>query len=120
MSIVSNALLSEQEVIIRESARRVATEVVGSTAAERDRTGAWPHDEIKAVADVGFMGMLALGIAYILVPMFALAPNPDERQALASCAFAVAAPSEWGTMLFAAVMGFVWLGTVPLAALPVT
>ena len=51
MSIVSNALLSEQEVIIRESARRVATEVAGSTAAERDRTGAWPHDEIKAVAD---------------------------------------------------------------------
>ena len=37
MSIVSNALLSEQEVIIRESARRVATEVVASTAAERDR-----------------------------------------------------------------------------------
>lgn len=59
MSIVSNALLSEQEVIIRESARRVATEVVGRTAAERDRTGAWPHDEIKAVADVGYMGMLA-------------------------------------------------------------
>ncbi|MDW5444193.1 acyl-CoA dehydrogenase family protein [Polaromonas sp. SM01] len=59
MSIVSNALLSEQEVIIRESARRVATEVVGSTAAERDRTSAWPHAEIKAVADVGFMGMLA-------------------------------------------------------------
>ena len=38
MSIVSNALLSEQEVIIRESARRVATEVVGSTAAERAAT----------------------------------------------------------------------------------
>src|SRR3990167_409556 len=59
MSIVSNALLSEQEIIIRESARRVAMEVVGSTAAERDRSGAWPHDEIKAVAEVGFMGMLA-------------------------------------------------------------
>ena len=59
MSIVSNALLSEQEIIIRESARRVATEVVASTAAERDRSGAWPHDEIKAVAAVGFMGMHA-------------------------------------------------------------
>jgi alkylation response protein AidB-like acyl-CoA dehydrogenase len=59
MSIVSNALLSEQEIIIRESARRAATEVVGSTAADRDRTGAWPRAEITAVAELGFMGMLA-------------------------------------------------------------
>lgn len=59
MSSVSNALLSEQEVLIRESARRVAMEVVATTAAERDRTSAWPGDEIKAVAELGFMGMLA-------------------------------------------------------------
>ncbi len=30
--------------------------------------------------------------------------------------FAMATPSEWGTMVFAAVMGFVWLGTVPLTS----
>ncbi|HEV7456779.1 MAG TPA: MFS transporter [Roseococcus sp.] len=30
--------------------------------------------------------------------------------------FAIATPSEWGTMVFAAVMGFVWLGTVPLTS----
>jgi MFS family permease len=30
--------------------------------------------------------------------------------------FAFATPTEWGTMLFAAVMGFVWLGTVPLTS----
>lgn len=59
MSSFSNALLSEQEVLIRESARRVAMEVVATTAAERDRTSAWPGDEIKAVAELGFMGMLA-------------------------------------------------------------
>lgn len=59
MSSVSDALLSEQEVLIRESARRVAMEVVATTAAERDRTSAWPGDEIKAVAELGFMGMLA-------------------------------------------------------------
>ena len=59
MSSVSNAFLSEQEVMIRESARRVANEVVASTAAERDRSSAWPHDEIRAVAELGFMGMLA-------------------------------------------------------------
>lgn len=59
MNIVSNALLNEQEVIIRESARKAAISIVGSTAAERDRTGAWPRDEIVAVARLGFMGMLA-------------------------------------------------------------
>ncbi len=59
MTSVSNAFLSEQEVMIRESARRVASEVVASTAAERDRSSAWPYDEIRAVAEVGFMGMLA-------------------------------------------------------------
>lgn len=31
-------------------------------------------------------------------------------------AFAIATPTEWGTILFAAVMGFVWLGTVPLTS----
>jgi alkylation response protein AidB-like acyl-CoA dehydrogenase len=59
MNIVSNAFLSEQEIIIRESARRAATEIVGGTAAERDRTGEWPRAEIEAVAKLGFMAMLA-------------------------------------------------------------
>jgi predicted MFS family arabinose efflux permease len=35
---------------------------------------------------------------------------------LAIGVFAVMTPSEWGTMVFAAVMGFVWLGTVPLTS----
>jgi hypothetical protein len=42
-------------------------------------------------AAYGFMGMLALGLSYILVPMFALSPAPAARQALASCACAVLA-----------------------------
>ena len=37
MSTVSNALLSEQQAMIRESARRVAQEVVAPTAAQRDQ-----------------------------------------------------------------------------------
>jgi hypothetical protein len=44
-----------------------------------------------AFAAYGFMGLLAMGFSYILVPMFALSANPDERQAIASCALAVAA-----------------------------
>jgi hypothetical protein len=42
-------------------------------------------------AAYGFMGLLALGLSGILVPMFALASAPDERQFIASCALAVAA-----------------------------
>ena len=42
-------------------------------------------------AAYGFMGLLALGLSYILVPMFALSPAPDEHRAAMSLTFAVAA-----------------------------
>jgi hypothetical protein len=42
------------------------------------------------LAVFGFMGMLALGFSYVLVPMFGLAPAPSTRGALASFALAVA------------------------------
>ncbi|MET0540905.1 MAG: acyl-CoA dehydrogenase family protein [Variovorax sp.] len=54
----SAAFLSEQEIMIRDSARKVAAEVVAPTAAERDRTCAWPHHELATVGNLGFMGML--------------------------------------------------------------
>ncbi len=44
-----------------------------------------------AFAPYGFMGMLVLGLSYILIPMFALSAGPDVRNALLSCAFGVAA-----------------------------
>jgi alkylation response protein AidB-like acyl-CoA dehydrogenase len=58
MTDVSAAFLSEQEVMIRDSARTVATEIVAPTAAERDRTHAWPESELDAIARLGFLGML--------------------------------------------------------------
>ena len=42
-------------------------------------------------AAYGFMGMLALGLSYIVVPMFALSAPPAERPAWASFALAVLA-----------------------------
>jgi hypothetical protein len=42
-------------------------------------------------AAYGFMGMLALGLSYILVPMFALSAAPDDRMALVSAGLAAAA-----------------------------
>ena len=41
-----------------------------------------------AFAAYGFMGMLALGLSYVLVPMFALSAAPAERPAWASLALA--------------------------------
>lgn len=58
MSDTSEIFLSEQEIMIRDSARKVAAEVVAPTAAERDRSGAWPRGELEAVARLGFLGML--------------------------------------------------------------
>lgn len=58
MTDTSSAFLSEQETMIRDNARKVAQEVVAPTAAERDRTGAWPRNELKTVSELGFMGML--------------------------------------------------------------
>ncbi len=43
-----------------------------------------------AFAAYGFMGLLALGLSAILVPMFTLAPLPDTRLQLVSCGFALA------------------------------
>ena len=54
----------------------------------------------------GFMGLLALGLAYILVPMFALSAAPDERRVRLSVALALAALS------MAALAAF---GVAPLA-----
>lgn len=44
-----------------------------------------------AFAVYGFMGLLALGLSYIIVPMFALSAPPAERPAQASLALAVLA-----------------------------
>ncbi|KSP92499.1 acyl-CoA dehydrogenase [Pseudomonas aeruginosa] len=57
MSDTSAVFLSEQEAMIRDAARKVAQEVVAPTAAERDRTGAWPRDELNAIAALGYLGL---------------------------------------------------------------
>ena len=54
----NRSFLSEQQTMIRDSARRVATEIVAPTAAERDVQSAWPRQELKAMAELGYLGML--------------------------------------------------------------
>jgi hypothetical protein len=45
----------------------------------------------------GVMGLLVFGLAYVLLPMFALAPVPDERRQLASGAAAIVAIARSAT-----------------------
>lgn len=54
---MSTTFLSEHEAIFRDSAKRVATEIVAPTAAERDRTSSWPRSELNAIGELGFLGM---------------------------------------------------------------
>jgi hypothetical protein len=44
-----------------------------------------------AFAAYGFMGLFALGLSYVLVPMFALSAAPRERHVIGSCMLAAAA-----------------------------
>ncbi len=55
---LSGLFLSEQQIMIRDTARRVAAEIVAPTAAQRDRESAWPYAEIKSLGELGFLGML--------------------------------------------------------------
>jgi alkylation response protein AidB-like acyl-CoA dehydrogenase len=44
--------------MVQEAAQRLAREVVAPTAAARDRDSAWPTQELRALGEQGFMGML--------------------------------------------------------------
>lgn len=72
--------------------------VLGSALALAATWLGWPapaRDTVLGLhlvfAPFGFMGLLAFGLSYILVPMFALADAPKDRKQLVSCALAVVA-----------------------------
>ncbi|MBP0591512.1 acyl-CoA dehydrogenase family protein [Paraburkholderia sp. LEh10] len=58
MTDITSAFFTEQQTLIRDTARRVAHEIVGPTAAQRDLESAWPRSELAALAELGFLGML--------------------------------------------------------------
>ncbi|UCE32710.1 MAG: hypothetical protein JSW68_07435 [Burkholderiales bacterium] len=62
------------------------------------------HDAARALhliaGTFGFMGMLAVGLSYILLPMFALSAMPQERAQIASGAAALAAVVLGATAAF--------------------
>ena len=49
--------LTDAHKLIRDTARRIAREVVAPRAAEMDETGQYPHDVFAAFKDVGLLGL---------------------------------------------------------------
>lgn len=53
----SGLFLTDQQRMVRDTARRLARDVLAPTAAARDQASAWPTAELKVLAEHGFMGM---------------------------------------------------------------
>ncbi|MEC4589889.1 MULTISPECIES: acyl-CoA dehydrogenase [Nitrospirillum] len=51
-------LITEEQAMVRDMARAFARERLAPGAAERDRTSVFPADELKAMGELGLMGML--------------------------------------------------------------
>jgi len=49
--------LTEEQRLIRETARDFAAREIAPKAAELDKTGRWPDEIVKKMADLGFLGM---------------------------------------------------------------
>jgi len=49
--------LSEEFLLLQETVKSFTTAEVAPGAAERDRTGQFPHDLLKAAGELGFLGM---------------------------------------------------------------
>ena len=50
-------MLTEEQRMVRDMARSFAQERLAPTAAERDRTGAFPADELREMGELGLLGM---------------------------------------------------------------
>jgi alkylation response protein AidB-like acyl-CoA dehydrogenase len=49
--------LTEEQRLIKDTARRIARDIIAPRAKEVDETGAYPHDFFAAFRDAGFLGM---------------------------------------------------------------
>ncbi len=53
-----NFSLTEEQKMIRDMARKFADDELRKTAAKRDQTQEFPKEEVKKLAELGFMGMM--------------------------------------------------------------
>jgi alkylation response protein AidB-like acyl-CoA dehydrogenase len=100
--------LTVEEAMIAEAAREAAARLLAPGAAERDKTGAFPVAEFKALAELGFHAMKvspqhggigASNVGYVLA-MQALARGcASTAVVLASCNMAAKIVGEHGTAM---------------------
>lgn len=53
-----NIKLSEEQISVRDAAREFAQKICKPGVIQRDTTMQYPYDEVKQMADLGFMGMM--------------------------------------------------------------
>lgn len=53
-----NFQFTEEQLMIKETARKFAAEELAPKASERDEREEFPHEEVKKLAELGFMGMM--------------------------------------------------------------
>ncbi len=53
-----NFQFTEEQLMIKETARKFAVEELAPKASERDEKEEFPHEEVKKLAELGFMGMM--------------------------------------------------------------
>ncbi len=53
-----NFQFTEEQLMIREMARKFAMEELAATSLERDQRGEFPHEAVKKMGELGFMGMM--------------------------------------------------------------
>jgi len=58
MNQAGDHFLTQEQIQMRDAARRVTRDIIAPTAAERDRNAVWPRQELAAMSDLGFLGML--------------------------------------------------------------
>lgn len=102
-----NFEFSETQLMIRETARKFAQEELAPFAAERDEKEEFPHDAVKKLGELGFMGMMVperYGGAGLDMISYVLAVEEISR-ADASCGVIMSVNNslvcyginEWGT-----------------------
>jgi alkylation response protein AidB-like acyl-CoA dehydrogenase len=57
-TVMTTLEFTETHEMIRRTAREFAQDVIAPTAVERDQTGEFPHEIIRQLGELGFMGMM--------------------------------------------------------------
>ena len=69
--------LTEEQRMIKETARDFALREVEPKAKDLDKTGRWPSEIVERMAELGFLGMMVPMLNGMTMP----SPSPGQRRA---------------------------------------